>query len=198
MAAFGSANITVGNFITTLRNITALRNYPIREVGNGDVIAVASANTLGDGNGGVYIWSEGNLTADDGQLYIRPSAVSNRSGRWILAIGRGIQGVQGIQGNRGDQGVQGVQGNVGPAGYDYAISFVTVGSAYIPTDVAVTLAQGNAQIGTGTITFAKSTAAAPNTFTTTTLPTALEAGAWLRVSATGVTGYVATHVKRTS
>jgi hypothetical protein len=62
----------------------------------------------------------------------------------------------------------------------------------------MTIAQGNAPIGTGTLAYAKSTAAAPGTFTTTTLPAALEAGAWLRVSATGVTGFLAVDLYRSA
>lgn len=80
---------------------------------------------------------------------------------------------------------------------DYALTFVSAGSAYIPAQAAMTLAQGTAAIGTGTLAYAKSTAAAPSTFTDTTLPVALEAGAWLRVTATGVSGFVATQIVRT-
>jgi hypothetical protein len=62
----------------------------------------------------------------------------------------------------------------------------------------MTVDQGNAAIGTGALAYSKSTAAAPSTFTSTSLPATLEAGAWLKVSASSVTGFVATHLKRTA
>lgn len=68
---------------------------------------------------------------------------------------------------------------------------------YVPARVAMTIDQGNAAIGTGTIAFEKSTAAAPDTFVAASLPVTLEAGAWLKVSATGVSGHCATHLVRT-
>lgn len=81
---------------------------------------------------------------------------------------------------------------------EWAPNFTAAGDVYIPAPVAMTIDQGNAAIGTGTLTFAKSTTAAPGTFTTTTLPATLQAGAWLKVSAASVTGFVATHLKRTA
>lgn len=79
-----------------------------------------------------------------------------------------------------------------------AVNFTAAADAYIPARVAQTIAQGNAPIGTGTLAYAKSTAAAPATFTTTTLPATLEAGAWLKVSATAVTGFVAVDLYRSA
>jgi hypothetical protein len=81
---------------------------------------------------------------------------------------------------------------------EWTPNFTAAGDAYIPVVVAMTIAQGNAKIGTGTLAYAKSTAAAPSTFTATTLPVTLEAGAWLKVTASAVTGFVATHLKRTA
>lgn len=81
---------------------------------------------------------------------------------------------------------------------EWAPNFTSDGDLYIPAVVAMTIDQGNAAIGTGTITFEKSTAAAPGTFSSTTLPATLEAGAWLHVNAASVTGFVATHLKRTA
>jgi hypothetical protein len=75
--------------------------------------------------------------------------------------------------------------------------FTAAGDYYIPARVAMTIDQGNAKIGTGTIAFTKSTAAAPATFGAATLPVTLEKGAWLKVSASAITGFVATHLKRT-
>jgi hypothetical protein len=62
----------------------------------------------------------------------------------------------------------------------------------------MTISQGNAQIGTGTLAYAKSTSGAPDTFSATTLPATLQAGAWLKVTASAVTGFVATHLVRTA
>lgn len=81
---------------------------------------------------------------------------------------------------------------------EWAPNFTAAGDVYIPAIVAMTIDQGNAAIGTGTIAFSKSTAAAPSTFASTTLPATLEQGAWLKVSASAVTGFVATHLKRTA
>jgi hypothetical protein len=81
---------------------------------------------------------------------------------------------------------------------EWAPNFTAAGDLYIPAIVAMTVDQGNAAIGTGTLAYSKSTAAAPSTFTSTTLPATLEAGAWLKVTASSVTGFVATHLKRTA
>lgn len=80
----------------------------------------------------------------------------------------------------------------------WAPNFTDDGDLYIPAEVAMTIDQGNAEIGTGTITYEKSTNAAPGTFSSTTLPATLEAGAWLKVIAASVTGFVATHLVRTA
>lgn len=81
---------------------------------------------------------------------------------------------------------------------DFALNFTGDSNVYIPAYQAMTLSQGNDAIGTGAFAFAKSTTAAPTTFTSTSLPVALEAGAWLRVSATGVSGFLATQLRRTA
>jgi hypothetical protein len=81
---------------------------------------------------------------------------------------------------------------------EWAPNFTSDSELYIPAVTAMTVDQGNAQIGTGTITFEKSTSGAPGTFNSTTLPATLQAGAWLKVIATGVSGFVATHLKRTA
>lgn len=82
------------------------------------------------------------------------------------------------------------------AEFSYIVNFTAAGDAYIPARTARTISAGNAAIGTGTIVYAKSTAAAPSTFTTTTLPVSLEAGAWLKVSASNVTGFIAVDLYR--
>jgi hypothetical protein len=81
---------------------------------------------------------------------------------------------------------------------EWAPNFTAAGDVYIPAVVAMTIDQGNAAIGTGTLAYAKSTTAAPGTFTSTTLPATLQAGAWLKVTASAITGFVATHLKRTA
>jgi hypothetical protein len=81
---------------------------------------------------------------------------------------------------------------------EWAPNFTSSGDLYIPAVVAMTIDQGNAAIGTATITFSKSTAAAPSTFSSTSLPATLQAGAWLKVSAASVVGFAATHLKRTA
>jgi len=69
-----------------------------------------------------------------------------------------------------------------------SLNFTSDAVALIPARVAMTIAQGNAPLGTGSVAYAASTAAAPGTFNTVSLPAALQAGSWLRVTASGVTG----------
>jgi hypothetical protein len=88
--------------------------------------------------------------------------------------------------------------NVLPVFQEWAPNFSSDGELYIPALVAMTIDQANAEIGTGTITYEKSTSGAPSTFNSTTLPATLQAGAWLRVMAAGVSGFVATHLRRTA
>lgn len=78
------------------------------------------------------------------------------------------------------------------------IVFTSAGDAYIAAGEAMTIDQGNAKIGTGTLTYEKSTTAAPATFSSTTLPATIQAGAWLKISASAITGFVAAHLKRTA
>lgn len=80
----------------------------------------------------------------------------------------------------------------------WAPNFTGDGDVYIPAEVAMTIDAGNAAIGTGTLAYEKSTTAAPGTFTSTSLPATLQAGAWLKVNASGVTGFVAAHLVRTA
>ena len=87
---------------------------------------------------------------------------------------------------------------IGKGVTDWSFNWTDDADIYIAAKVAMTIAQGNAAIGTGTLAFAKSTNAAPSTFNSTTLPAVLEIGAWLKVSATGVSGFLATHLVRTA
>lgn len=80
----------------------------------------------------------------------------------------------------------------------WALNFTDDGDAYIPAYEAMTVDIGVAAIGTGTLAYEKSTTADPDTFSSTTLPATLEAGAWLKVSVSSITGFVAVELKRTA
>lgn len=84
--------------------------------------------------------------------------------------------------------------------WQYAPNWADNGSIYIPAALAMTLdLTGAPSIGTGTLAFAKSTGAAPDVFTDTTLPVDLEAGSWLRVTLSGLSGgFYAAHLLRTA
>jgi hypothetical protein len=82
--------------------------------------------------------------------------------------------------------------------HEWVPNFTSDGEMYIACAEAMTIDQGNADIGSGTITFEKSTTAAPGTFSSTALPASVQAGAWLKVIATSVSGFVATHLVRTA
>lgn len=81
---------------------------------------------------------------------------------------------------------------------EWAPNFTSDGDVYIPLVEAMTIDEGNAAIGTGTLAYAVSTTADPDTFSADTLPITGEAGAWLKVSASSVTGFVAAHLVRTA
>jgi hypothetical protein len=80
----------------------------------------------------------------------------------------------------------------------WTINFTANGDAYIPADVAMTIDAGVAAIGTGTLAYEKSTTASPSTFSSTSLPVTLQAGAWLKVSVSGLTGFKVVELKRTA
>lgn len=69
---------------------------------------------------------------------------------------------------------------------------------YLPAAVAMTIDEGNAALGTGTLAIEKSTSAAPGTFAAASFPVMLEAGAWLKIGATGVSSFLAAHLVRTA
>jgi hypothetical protein len=81
---------------------------------------------------------------------------------------------------------------------EWAPNFAADGTVHIPATEAMVISQGNATIGTGTLAYAKSTAAAPGTFGAASLPVTLEPGAWLKVTAAGVSGFLGAHLKRTN
>jgi hypothetical protein len=64
-------------------------------------------------------------------------------------------------------------------------------------DVAMTMTQQSTS-GTGSVAYEKSTTAAPTVFNSTTSPISLEAGAWLKVTATSVSSIYAVALKRTA
>ncbi|WP_343347676.1 hypothetical protein WJT74_05210 [Sphingomicrobium sp. XHP0239] len=97
--------------------------------------------------------------------------------------------------------VEASQQNLGLANVALAqpatFNFSGNGEARFYADVEMTLTQ-QATSGTGTIAYEKSTTASPATFSGTTSPISLQAGAWLKVTASAVTGLVAVHLKRTA
>jgi hypothetical protein len=73
-------------------------------------------------------------------------------------------------------------------------NFTAAGDAYFYADVAMTLTE-QATTGAGTVSYEKGTTADPDTFTATTSPITLQAGAWLKVSSDDA---LAVHLKRTA
>lgn len=76
-------------------------------------------------------------------------------------------------------------------------NFTDTGEARFYAYEAMTLTEQGTS-GTGTIAYEKSTSAAPDTFNSTSSPITLEAGAWLKVSASAVTTIVAVALERTA
>jgi hypothetical protein len=85
------------------------------------------------------------------------------------------------------------------AAFQYAITFAAVADVYIPASIAMTLNIGAPTLGTGTLSYEKSTAADPTTFAAAALPVTLQAGAWLKVRCTALTTtFLALHLQRTA
>lgn len=80
----------------------------------------------------------------------------------------------------------------------WVVNFTANGDAYIAADIAITIDAGVAAIGTGTLAYEKSTTAAPSTFSSTSLPATLEAGAWLKITVSGISGFKVVELKRTA
>ena len=76
-------------------------------------------------------------------------------------------------------------------------NFSADGEVRFYADEAMTLTQ-QATSGTGSVAYEKSTTAAPDTFSSTSSPISLQAGAWLSVAASSVTDIFAVHLKRTA
>jgi len=91
----------------------------------------------------------------------------------------------------------GGRGTPGRDAFDYVLNFTLPTSAYLPALTAMTIDLGVTPIGSGTVAYAASTAAAPADFTPTSLPAALEAGSWLRVTTDDVVGFLAVHLRKT-
>lgn len=87
---------------------------------------------------------------------------------------------------------------VPPGAQRWTINFTANGDAYIAADVAMTIDAGVAAIGTGTLAYEKSTTAAPGTFSSTSLPATLQAGAWLKVTVSSIGTFKAVELKRTA
>ena len=83
------------------------------------------------------------------------------------------------------------------AAQQWVPNFSADGEARIYADEAMTITE-TATSGTGTVAYEKSTAAAPSTFSSTTSPITLEAGAWLKVTASSVTDLFAVALERTA
>jgi hypothetical protein len=117
MNAFSSINTRIGKYIDSVADIQALRAYHPSHLKDGDTVIVAFKATLGDQQGGVFVWAENNLNSDDGDTCIRPN-VAISSGRWVRIFGKGDVGPQGqsITGPQGVPGPTGPVGSVGPAG----------------------------------------------------------------------------------
>jgi hypothetical protein len=85
--------------------------------------------------------------------------------------------------------------NANLQGAEWAPNFTSAGEVLIPARYAMTIDAGNAAVGSGGVTYEKSTAADHDTFSSTTLPATLEAGAYLKVIADDA---VALHLVRTA
>lgn len=80
---------------------------------------------------------------------------------------------------------------------EWTPNFTGDGEVRFRASVAMTVTE-QATSGTGSVVYEKSTAAAPGTFSSTSSPITLEAGAWLKIVASGVTGTFAVNLKRTA
>jgi hypothetical protein len=90
----------------------------------------------------------------------------------------------------------GGRGTPGRDAFDYVLNFTLPTSAYLPALTAMTIDLGLAPIGSGSVDYAASSAAAPADFVPTTLPVTLEAGSWLRASSDDVVGFLAVHLRK--
>lgn len=76
--------------LDSFSTVADLRAYSSATLEDGLNVAVDGADSVGDGYGGVYTWSELSTLADNGVTIIRPNDVPPlTAGRWIL-IGGGI------------------------------------------------------------------------------------------------------------
>jgi hypothetical protein len=72
----------------SLATIAALRDIPSAGLLSGDNYAVDGGAEAGDGDGGLFAWSDASVASDDGQNVIRPNDTSpGQAGRWVLTGG---------------------------------------------------------------------------------------------------------------
>lgn len=84
------------------------------------------------------------------------------------------------------------------AGFDISFNTSANTSQRVYAREAMTIDLVGAPRGTGALSYSKSTAASPGTDTGATMPVTLEAGAWLTIAATGVSGLLSAHFARTA
>ncbi|MDR7101532.1 hypothetical protein [Croceicoccus sp. BE223] len=85
----------------------------------------------------------------------------------------------------------------GGGSLEWVPNFTADGEVRIYASEAMTITQQGTS-GTGSVAYEKSTAAAPATFSGTSSPATLEAGAWLKVTASAVATLFAVALKRTA
>jgi hypothetical protein len=176
-------NVTGGRIAPVTINNTFVLNAAVQAIAGVTEVTVAPAcqgdaaktdigyQSLAASNNNNYVWTTGMVSAH----------VVNR-----LAIAGGAEVSSVING-----GVA-LMADAMPLTFNFSAA----GEVRFYADEAMTLTQ-QATSGTGTVAYQKSTAAAPGTFTGTSSPIALEAGAWLKVTASAVTTIFAVHLKRT-
>lgn len=86
MTSFSSINAKIGKTIDTIADLASLRAYRPARIVDGDTVLVTSGATLGDQEGGAFVWVEDSTAPDDGQQTIRPGHAIGQ-GRWVKMFG---------------------------------------------------------------------------------------------------------------
>lgn len=86
-----------------------------------------------------------------------------------------------------------ISGIGGSAAQTWDFNFTGAATAKIRANAAMTIAEADTS-GTGTVAYTKSTGAAPDTFTATSAPVTLEAGAKLAITVSDVVDHFAVHL----
>jgi hypothetical protein len=128
MSIFSNLNIAIGKTINTVDTIADLRNYKPRNIIDGDTVIVSAGTTLGDANGGAFVWAEGATAFDDATDAIKP-VFAVGSGRWMRAFGG--RGPIGDKGDTGGRGPIGDKGDTGAQGAGLADVIAPGGSALV-------------------------------------------------------------------